>query len=225
MRAWTKTCLKCQGAKVGRRTYAPVGEFPAPDERFKHTHINITGPLLRCEAQSYLLTYVDRFSRWWEALPMPDITAYTTARIFLVRWVARYGVPERVPTHRGRQFESELFYKLSQLPIIKNIHSTSYHPKANGMVERLEGFTMCRVDQHQMVGTTTTDTPGTSHYGEEGVELFSCRSFVRNHTAVTGTILRHPPPKKVVDMTFFIDRLSSKMSEMGYSPSRKEQER
>ena len=68
-----------------------------------------------------------------------------------------------------------------------------------------------------MVGTTTT---GTSHYDEEGVELFSCRSFVRNHIAVTGTVLPHPPPpQKVVDLTSFIDRLSSKMSEMAYSPA------
>ena len=79
-----------------------------------------------------------------------------------------------------------------------------------------EGFTTRGVDQHQMVGTITTDTPETSHNGEDGVELFSCRSFVRNHIAVTSTIL--PPPKKVVDMPSFINRLSSKMFEMAYSP-------
>ena len=56
VRAWTKTCFKCQKAKVGRHTPAPVGEFPAPDERVKHILIDITEPLSTCEGQSYLLT-------------------------------------------------------------------------------------------------------------------------------------------------------------------------
>ena len=44
-RAWTKMCLKCQRVKVRQHTHAPVGKFPAPDERSKHTHVDITGPL------------------------------------------------------------------------------------------------------------------------------------------------------------------------------------
>ena len=99
MRAWTKMYLK--RAKVRQHTHAPVGEFPASDERFKHIHIDITGPLPRCEDQSYLLMCIDRFSRWCEALPMPDMTAYTTARTYFAGWVARYGVPEKVMADQG----------------------------------------------------------------------------------------------------------------------------
>ena len=139
-------------------------------------------------------TCVDRFSRWCKALPMPDMTLYTTARTFLGGWVARYGVPEGVVIDRRRQFKSELFHKMSQLLGTKNIYTTVYHPQANGIVERLH-CSYVRSWPHQMVGTTTSDTPGTSHYSEEGVEVFSCRRFVKNHIVVTGTILPQHPTK------------------------------
>ena len=80
---WVKACVPCQKAKVGRHTRSSFGSFPSPDERFAHVHVDITGPLPLCEGQSHLLTCVDRFSRWCEAFPMPDITTYTTAKTFV----------------------------------------------------------------------------------------------------------------------------------------------
>ena len=94
-------------------------------------------PKTQINKQTYLLTCVDRFSQWYEALPMPSMSAYTTVRTFLARWVARYGVPERVMTDRGRLFESEIFWKLLQLLGTKYIHTTAYYLQANSMVERL----------------------------------------------------------------------------------------
>ena len=73
-----------------------------------------------------------------------------------------------------------------------------------------------------MVGTPATNTPENSHYGEERVELFSCKSFVWNHIAVTSTVFPWPPPlAKVMDMTSFVDRLYNKMSEIACSPAEK----
>ncbi|CAE1258975.1 unnamed protein product [Acanthosepion pharaonis] len=88
IRQWSKTCVPCQRAKVRRHTRSPPGSFPSPDERFAHVHVNITGPLPSCEGKTYLLTCVDRLSRWCEALPMSDITAHTTAKTFVSGWVS-----------------------------------------------------------------------------------------------------------------------------------------
>lgn len=85
----------------------------------------------------YLLTCVDRFTRWPEAVPIPDISAETVAKAFVSRWVAVFGAPATVTTDRGRQFESTLFQSLSNILGCKRTRTTSYHPAANGLVERL----------------------------------------------------------------------------------------
>ena len=75
-------CFKCLNVKVGRHMHAHVGKFPSPDERFKHIHIDITGPLPVCEGESYLLTCVDRFFQLCFAVTMPDMSTYSTTGTF-----------------------------------------------------------------------------------------------------------------------------------------------
>ncbi|BHF63007.1 hypothetical protein SprV_0200599600 [Sparganum proliferum] len=41
IRQWTRSCLACQKAKVGRHNKAPIGTFLAPDTRFAHVHIDL----------------------------------------------------------------------------------------------------------------------------------------------------------------------------------------
>jgi cleavage and polyadenylation specificity factor subunit 1 len=114
-----------------------LGEFELPKQRFDHVHIDIVGPLPSSEGFRYVLTMIDRFSRWPEAVPISDQTAEQVSRTFHEHWVCRYGVPRKVTTDRGRQFESNLFRKLNQLYGTQRIHTTAYNPKANGMVERI----------------------------------------------------------------------------------------
>ncbi|XP_055924624.1 protein NYNRIN-like [Argiope bruennichi] len=78
---------------------------------------------------------IDRFTRWPEAVPIPDMTAQTVAQNFFKHWIARFGCPVRITTDQGRQFESDLFRALSQLLGIKRIRSSPYHPQANGLIE------------------------------------------------------------------------------------------
>ena len=49
----------------------------------------------------------------------------------------RYGIPEKLLSDRGREFENELFQRLSKLCGLKKIRTTPYHPQINGQVERM----------------------------------------------------------------------------------------
>ncbi len=137
VRQWCKVCMECQRSKITRHNKAPVGTFANPDARFDHVHIDLVGPLPTCQGFTYLLTMVDRFSRWPEAVPITDLSAETVARAFVARWVATFGVPAIVTTDRGSQFESALFQSLTNLLGTTRTRTTAYHPATNGMVERM----------------------------------------------------------------------------------------
>ncbi|GFO45478.1 Pol polyprotein [Plakobranchus ocellatus] len=98
---------------------------------------HIKGPLPESHGMTYLFTVIDRFTRWPEAVPLPDAQASTCATALLHHWVARFGVPEDITSDRGRQFTSALWTQLNNLLGINANTTTAYHPQANGMVERL----------------------------------------------------------------------------------------
>ena len=136
VRRWTRSCIQCQRAKVQRHTTAPLSAFPVPDARFDVIHIDLVGPLPPSRGFTYLLTCVDRYTRWPEAIPLTSITAEAVAQAFLTGWISRFGVPSTIVTDRGRQFESRLWTHLMSLLGSKRARTTAYHPQTNGMVER-----------------------------------------------------------------------------------------
>lgn len=136
-REYARNCLACQRNKVNRHNHTELGKFDTPDARFQHVHMDIVGPLPTIDGQSYVLTMVDRYTRWPEAVTMPNITAETTASHFIETWIARYGVPTRITTDQGRQFTSDLFNSISSRLGIEHLQTTPYHPQSNGLVERM----------------------------------------------------------------------------------------
>ena len=105
---WVRQCLACQRAKVCRHTKALLQSFPLPDTRFSHIHMDVVGPLPVSRGFTHLLTIVDRYTRWPEAIPLADTSTLFLACALLSTWIARFGVPVRVTSDRGVQFTSEL---------------------------------------------------------------------------------------------------------------------
>ena len=69
VRQWTRACLQCQCAKIQRHSTAAISTFPTPDARFDILHVDLVGPLPPSQGFTYLLTCVDRFTRWPEPFP------------------------------------------------------------------------------------------------------------------------------------------------------------
>lgn len=136
VKLWAASCVPCQRAKVQRHTKAPLGPFLIPGRRFEHVHVDLVGPLPPSRGCTYILTMVDRTTRWPEAVPLSSTTSAEVARAFLQSWVSRFGVPLDLTSDRGPQFTSELWSSVAGSLGVAVHRTTAYNPKANGLCER-----------------------------------------------------------------------------------------
>ena len=87
---------------------------------------------------------------WVEAIPIKDITADTVAQAFILGWISCFGVPSTITSDRGRQFESHLFKSLLYTLGSCRNRTTSYHPIANGLVERFHHQLKAALKSHPL---------------------------------------------------------------------------
>ena len=132
---WCKTCLTCQSSKVTLHTKAPILQFHATTP-FTILHIDLVGPLPPSNGHQYLLTMIDRHTKWFEVLPLRNITTKVVIDALLSQWISRYGVPQELVTDRGTQFMSHDFNAFLKRMGITHRPTTAYHPQCNGLVER-----------------------------------------------------------------------------------------
>jgi hypothetical protein len=134
--AMCRACQQCQRGKVHKQPAAPMQAIPVPARKFSQVHVDLVGPLpASSEGQVYLLTIIDRSTRWFEAVPLWNMEASTCMDAFISSWVARFGVPGTVTTDRGTQFTSALWSATCTSLGIKHVLTTAYHLQSNGMVE------------------------------------------------------------------------------------------
>ena len=66
----------------------------------------------------------DHFTKWHEAITLPDQSALMTAKALIDHWITRYGRPESLHFDQRRNFEAKLFTGLSRLlQLDKNTHN------------------------------------------------------------------------------------------------------
>ena len=193
IRQWTRACHTCQRTKTGRHTAAPLGTFPLPDARFQHIHMDLVGPLPPSAGFRYLLTCVDRFSRWPIAVPIADMQASTVVQAFIDQWIASFGVPATLTTDRGAQFESRLFSEFCRRFGIRRLRTTAYHPAANGMVERF----------HRQLKSALRSQPNSADWSENlALVLLGIRSSLKPDLGASAAELVYGAPLRLPDEFF-----------------------
>ena len=129
---YCKECIPCQVSKVTKHTVPELREIPMPSRQLTEVNLDIVGPLPPLQGFRYLLTIIDRNTRWLEVTELNDISAFTVVSGFLQTWILRYGVPVTMVTDRVCQFTGELWSTMCK----NHRTTTSYHLESNGIIER-----------------------------------------------------------------------------------------
>ena len=148
------------------------------------------GPLpLTHQNNKYILVISDVFTKWTEAIPLPDQEALTVTKAFVDTFVSRFDTPLQVHSDQGRTFEVKLFQDMCTYLQIEKTRTTSLRPQANGSVERFNKTLInmlsmyCQKEQNQWdvylqqvmmayrasVNSSTGKTPNMMTFGREVV--------------------------------------------------------
>ena len=132
---WISERQRCVCAK------APVAPHCAPLESIVTSHpLELVTldflSLEECRGKiENILVITDHFTKYAIAVTTKNQTAITTARVFFDKFVVHYGLPARLHSDQGRNFESRLLKELCQICGIKKSHTTPYHLQGNGCTE------------------------------------------------------------------------------------------
>ena len=155
---YVKAC-SCQAVKTHKHIAIPPAHRIVPARRFSQLMLDVVGPLPTSpDGLCYLLTIIDRTSRFVQAVPMTAATADTCARAFLEGWVAFFGLCEEVITDNGNTFVANVWSKLHEMLGTIVSYTPTYHSASLGHLERQhrdikQGLRACLMEMGDQHGT------------------------------------------------------------------------
>lgn len=179
------SCDKCSRLKSGRTNIAPMGTLPEAREPGEVASIDITGPYATSrKGNKYLLTYIDHFTKWVEAIPLADQEATTVASALVTQIFTRHGVCDKLLSDRGRNFTSELMKETCRLLGVDKLFTSPYRPQCNGQVERFHRTLHAGLAMY-------TDHSGTNWDDNVNYVLWAYRSQPQSSTGFSPFHLMH----------------------------------
>ena len=133
-----KNCKICQFSKNSPKFHSsPLFPLPCPFRPFSFwsfDHKKLVRQTL--EGNNYILAFICHFSNYCVYIPVPNETAYTTARVFVRDIICRFGKADVILSDRGKGYMSIFFATISKILGIKHRASAVMAKRTNGIAER-----------------------------------------------------------------------------------------
>ncbi|KAL0319768.1 UNVERIFIED_CONTAM: hypothetical protein Sradi_5238300 [Sesamum radiatum] len=131
-----RKCVNCQIHENLHHTPTVGIEFTYPTWPFDHWGMDIIGPFPPASGQrKFVLVAIDHFTKWIEVEPLAKITKDAVIKFLWKNLLCRFGVPQRITTDSGTQFQGRKLKEWCTKWNIKQIFTSVGNPKANGQTE------------------------------------------------------------------------------------------
>ena len=133
---WIQKCERCMIAKSPLPTVRPpIGSLVA-HKPLEIVAIDFTLLEKSSDGKENVLIITDVFTKFTQAIATPNQKAATVAKVLVRDWFFKFGIPRRIHSDRGRNFESDIVKELCKMYNIQKSRTTPYHAIGNGQCER-----------------------------------------------------------------------------------------
>ena len=137
-----KTCKKCQ--RMNRSSLLKpkieLRPVPVPSRIFAQIGLDLIH-MNKCRGYQYIITAIDYLSKYCEMRALKEKTAKEVATFIYEDLICRWGCSEYHINDQGREFVNATNRELLELCGTKQRITSSYHPQANGLSERINKTT------------------------------------------------------------------------------------
>ncbi|WJX61278.1 hypothetical protein P8452_46387 [Trifolium repens] len=147
---FAKGCQECQ--RHSGIQHVPASELhsivkPWP---FRGWALDLIGEIKPSSSknQRYILVGIDYFTKWIEAIPLPNVDQEAVISFIQSHIIYRFGIPESITTDQGSVFTGRKMVEFAQQTGFKLLTSTPYYAQANGQVEAANKIIIGLIKKH-----------------------------------------------------------------------------
>lgn len=177
---FAKGCQECQ--MHGGIQHVPASELHAIVKPWPFTGwaLDVIGEIKPASSkqQRYILVGIDYFTKWVEAVPLPNVNQEAMIDFVQDHILCRFGIPETITTDQGSVFTGRKMQEFAQEVGFKLLTSTPYYAQANGQVEAANKVIIGLIKKH--IGNKPRNWHKTLNQA-----LWACRTSPKEATGTT----------------------------------------
>lgn len=135
VKRYIKTCGRCIARKTLPQRASPLNQIisKAPLDLVYIDFLQIEPD---SKGIGNVLIVTDHFSRYTQAFPTKNQKASTVVKVLWEKYFVHYGLPARIHSDQGRDFESRLIKELLSMLGVRKSRTSPYHPQGDAQPER-----------------------------------------------------------------------------------------